>query len=187
MKKLQTIARIGNSKSEVNKLRREGFIPAILYLRGKAGETLAIKSSEFSAFLRHVKAGHLPTSVFALVNEKGAERRVLIKDIQYAITTYDVTHLDFEELLDDHQINVKIPIECTGVVDCVGIKLGGVLRQVIRHVRVRCLPKDMPEFFELNIKELGLRQSKRLKDLEIPETVRPIVNMNEVVAVIVKR
>jgi large subunit ribosomal protein L25 len=188
MKKLQTIVRTGNSKSEVNKLRREGFIPAILYLRGKAGEALAIKSSEFSAFLRHVKAGHLPTSVFTLVNEKGAERRVLIKDIQYAITTYDVTHLDFEELLDDHQINVKIPIECTGIVDCVGVKLGGVLRQVIRHVRVRCLPKDMPEFFELNVKELGLRQSKRLKDLEIPETVKPVVvNMNEVVAVIVKR
>ncbi|MCE2983696.1 MAG: 50S ribosomal protein L25/general stress protein Ctc [Parachlamydia sp.] len=187
MKKLQSIARTGNSKSEVNRLRREGYVPAVLYVRGKAGETLAVKRSEFDAFLRNVKPGHLPTSLFSLTDEQGKERKVLVKDIQYAITTYDVTHLDFEELLDEHKINVKIPIECTGVVDCVGIKLGGVLRQVIRHVRVRCLPKDMPEFFQLNIKELGLKQSKRLKDLEIPESVRPLVNLNEVVAVIVKR
>ncbi len=71
--------------------------------------------------------------------------------------------------------------------DCVGVKLGGVLRQVIRHVRVRCFPKDMPTFFELDISELGLKQSKRFSDIEIPKTVRPLVDLNEVVAVIVKR
>ncbi len=185
--KLQTVSRTGNSKSEVNALRREGMIPAVLYVRGKAGETLAVKSSEFGAYLRQVKSGHLPTTVFTLIDDKGRERRALVKDIQYAITTYAVMHLDFEELLEDHKINVKVPIECTGSVDCVGIKLGGVLRQVIRHVRVRCLPKDMPAFFELNVKELGLKQSKRLKDIAIPETVRPLVDLNEVVAVIVKR
>jgi large subunit ribosomal protein L25 len=185
--KLKTITRAGKSKSEVNRLRREGMIPAVLYVRGKEGETLAIKNSEFSSYLRQVKSGHLPTTVFTLVDEKGVERRVLVKDIQYAVTTYQLTHLDFEELLDDHKINVKIPIECVGAVDCVGIKLGGVLRQVIRHVRVRCLPKDIPLFFELDIKELGIKQSKRLKDMSIPNTVRPLTAMDEVVAVIVKR
>jgi large subunit ribosomal protein L25 len=69
----------------------------------------------------------------------------------------------------------------------VGIKLGGVLRQVIRHVRVRCLPKDLPSFFELDIRELGVKQSKRLREIQIPSTVSPLVDMNEVVAVIVKR
>jgi large subunit ribosomal protein L25 len=185
--KLQTVKRTGNSKSEVNKLRREGMIPAILYVRGQAGETLAVKSSEFGAYLRQVKSGHLPTTIFTLTDDNGKERRVVVKDIQYEITTYQVSHLDFEELVDDHKINVKIPIECTGIVDCVGIKLGGVLRQVIRHVRVRCLPKDMPSFFELDIRELALKQSKRLKDIAIPEAVRPLVDLNEVVAVIVKR
>jgi len=185
--KLQTVQRAAKSKGEVNKLRREGYIPAVLYMRGKEGETLAVKSAEFNAFLRGVKPGHLPTTVFTLTDDKGRERRVLVKDIHYEITTYAIQHLDFEELLDDHKLNVKIPIECTGVADCVGIKLGGVLRQVIRHVRIRCLPKDMPTQFELDIRELGLRQSKRLSDIAIPETVRPLVPLNEVVAVIVKR
>lgn len=185
--KLKTVARKAGSKSETNRLRREGYIPVVLYVRGKEGETLAVESSEFGSFLRNVKSGHLPTTIFTLVDDKGRERRVIIKDIQYEVTTYVVRHLDFEELLEDHKINIKIPIECIGMADCVGIKLGGVLRQVIRHVSVRCLPKDLPSFFELDVKELALKQTKRLSDLDIPETVRPLMKLNEVVAVIVKR
>lgn len=185
--KLQTIKRAPDSKSEVKKLRREGYIPAVLYMKGKSGETLAVNANEFKSYLRNVKSGHLPTTIFVLVDDKGKERKVVIKEIQYAITTYDVTHLDFEELASDHKINVKIPIECIGMADCAGIKLGGVLRQVIRHVRVRCLPKDLPSYFELDVRELGIKQTKRLKDLQIPQAVRPLANLNEVVAVIVKR
>jgi large subunit ribosomal protein L25 len=185
--KLQVKKRAAEKKSEAKKLRREGFIPAVLYVKEKAGETFSVKTAEFDSFLRHVRPGHLPTSIFTLVDEEGRERRVLVKDIQYNVVNYQVTHLDFEELLEQHKINVKIPIECTGQIECVGIKLGGVLRQVIRHVRIRCLPKDIPSFFELDVRELGLRQSKRLSDILFPETVRPLMNMNEVVAVIVKR
>lgn len=185
--KLQTVKRTAGNKSEVKRLRREGYIPAVLYVKDKSGEPIAIKSADLESFLRNLKPGHLPTSVFTIVDDAGKEKKVLIKDIQYKITNYAVSHLDFEELQPDHPINVKVPIECTGQVDCVGIKLGGVLRQVIRHVRVRCLPKDLPETFELDIRELGLRQSKRLSDLVIPNTVRPLVNLDEVVAVIVKR
>ena len=134
--KLQTVLRSAKRKAEVKQLRRDGFIPAVLYVRGKEGETVAIKANEFTTLMRQVKPGHLPTTVFTLVDDKGHERRVIIKEIQYAITTYAVEHLDFEELLDDHPINVKVPIECTGQAECAGIKLGGVLRQVIRHVRV---------------------------------------------------
>lgn len=185
--KLKTIARTAGAKSETNSLRRDGFIPVVLYVRGKEGEALAVKNSEFVAFLRQIKQGHLPTTIFTLVDDKGRERRVITKEIQYDITSYAVKHLDFEELVEDHKINVKVPIECIGAADCPGVKLGGVLRQVIRHVRVRCLPKDLPSFFELDVKALAIKQFKRLSDLVIPETVRPLMGLNEVVAVIVKR
>lgn len=185
--KLQTVKRAKDNKSEVKKLRREGFIPAVLYIKGEVGDKLAVNRSEFGSYLRHVKPGHLPTTIFTLTDENGRERRVLIKDIQYEVTTYAVIHLDFEELVEGQKVNVKVPIECTGAAECLGIKLGGVLRQVIRHVRVRCLPKDLPSFFELDVRELGIKQSKRLSELTIPSTVRPLANLNEVVAVIVKR
>ncbi len=112
---------------------------------------------------------------------------MILKDIQYDPTNYSIIHLDFEELLDDVPVNVKVPIECTGVVDCTGVKLGGILRQVIRHLRVRCLPKDMPSFFQVDVKAMGIMDVKRLADLNIPQTVRPLADMNEVAVVIAKR
>lgn len=185
--KLQIVERTAAKKSEAKRLRREGFIPAVLYKKGEAGENLAVNRTEFAAFLRNVKSGHLPTSVFVLTDAKGVERRAIVKEIQYDITSYDVKHLDFEELVADHKINVKVPIECVGQAECPGVKLGGVLRQPIRHVRIRCLPKDLPTYFELDVRSLGLRQTKRLSDLVFPQTVRSLMGMNEVVAVIVKR
>lgn len=185
--KLKVLPRQGNKKSENSRLRREGFIPAVLYIKGKEGEAITVQSREFGALLRSVRSGHLPTTVFTLIDDKGRERRAIIKDIQYHVTTYNVLHLDFEELIAGEQVNIKVPIECVGAADCVGVKLGGVLRQVIRHVRVRCMPKDLPTFFELDVKDLGLKQSKRLADLAMPATVRPLADLNEVVAAIVKR
>jgi large subunit ribosomal protein L25 len=184
--KLQVKPRAANRKSEVNQLRREGNIPAVLYIKGNSGENILINGSELSTHLRHIKSGHLPTTIFTLMDESGSERRAIIKDIQYQITNYEVMHLDFEELVDDQKVSVKVPVECTGVVECVGIKLGGVLRQT-RHVKVRCFPKDIPDCFQVDIKELGLRQSKRLSDLNIPEKVQPLMKSNEVIAIIVKR
>jgi large subunit ribosomal protein L25 len=187
MMNLQIVKRSKNKKSEVRQLRRDGHIPAVLYVRETEGQFFSIRSSEFSGFLRNVKPGHLPTTLFTLVDEQGKKRKAIIKDIQYNITTYDVIHLDFEELSDNVPVNVKVPIECTRVADCIGVKLGGVLRQVIRHLRVRCLPKDIPSFFTLDVASLDQRQSKRLSDLEIPNTVKPLVDLNVVAVAIVKR
>jgi large subunit ribosomal protein L25 len=185
--KLDWIKRNADKKSEVKRLRREGYIPAAVYAKGQETETVAVKSTDFNTLVRQLTPGRLPTTIFTLVDGNGKERRAIIKDIQYNVVTYDVIHLDFDELVPGQKINVKVPIECTGVVDCVGIKLGGVLRQVIRGIRVRCLPQDIPAFFEMNVKDLALFQSKRLADLEIPNTIRPLDNLKEVAVAIVKR
>lgn len=187
MFELHSKKREAASKSAAKNLRRLGLIPAVIYKRGKEAEAISVPNEVFVALLRNVLPGRLPTTVFTLIDEKGVKRSVIIKDIQYKITNYQVIHLDFEELLDNVPVNVKVPIECVGVADCVGIKLGGVLRQVIRHLRVSCLPKDIPAFFEVDVKELGLRAVKRLKDLTIPQTVRPLARLDEVAVAIVKR
>lgn len=186
--KLHVSTRSAKIKSAIKMIRRAGNIPAIMYVRGKEGETLTVNGEEFKALLRKVQSGRLSTTIFELVDEQGKHsRRAILKDIHYDPTTYNVIHLDFEELIDDVQINVKVPIECTGLLDCVGIKLGGVLRQVIRHLRIRCLPKDIPSCFQLDITSMEMRDKKRLGDLDIPETVRPLTDLNEVAVVIVKR
>lgn len=184
---LKMYHRPADKKSQVKNARLDSLIPSVIYSAGKPGETICVEGPVFTNFLAKLKRGRLPTVQFSLVDDKGAKRRAIIKDIQYDITTYDVIHLDFQEIHDNAEVNVKVPIECTEVNECVGIKHGGVLRQVIRYVKVRCLPKDMPAYFELNVASLELKQTKRLRDLAIPQGVRALADLNEVAIVIAKR
>lgn len=185
--KLSMTKRSAGSKQELSQIRRAGNIPAVIYSKGSVGENIYVSGPEFKAVLRSLKPGCLPTTVFSLTGENGKEKRAILKDIQYKPTTYDVWHLDFEELIEGVSVNVKVPIQCTGVVDCVGIKLGGVLRQVIRTLKVNCLPKDIPSEFQLDVRELHISQTKRLSDIQLPNTVRPLSDLKEVAVVIAKR
>jgi large subunit ribosomal protein L25 len=186
--KLNVSKRNADKKSEAKQLRRNGMIPAVLYSQGKEGETIAICNNEFQKLLASIQKGHLPTTVFTLVDQAGKSRKAIIKDIQYAFTTYAVLHIDFEEVHEDVPVSLKVPIVYTGVADCVGIKLGGVLRQVIRYLRVKCLPRDIPKNFSLDVTQMKMKETKRLRDIALPEGVRALVtDLNSVVAVIVKR
>lgn len=185
--KLKICNRPSLKKSDTRIIRQKGEIPAVIYKREHANEAVAVNAAEFSSLLRTVISGRLSTTIFTLHDEHGKERRAILKEIQYEPTTYNVRHLDFEELLDNTKISIKVPIECVGVADCVGIKLGGVLRQVLRHIRVRCLPKDIPNVFQIDVKNLALYETKRLSDLELPETVKAITDLTEVAVVIAKR
>lgn len=185
--KLQVFKRPTLKKSESKRIRREGNIPAVIYVHGKTAEAIAVSGMDFSGLLRTIQPGRLSTTVIALKDDDGRERRAIVKEVQYHPTNYQVQHLDFEELLEDTKVNVNVPIECIGIVDCIGVKLGGTLRQVIRQLRVRCLPKDIPSVFMIDVKNMGQSESRRLADLEIPQTVRPIADLNEVAVVIAKR
>jgi large subunit ribosomal protein L25 len=184
---LNVFKRTLSTKGEVKKIRREGDIPAIIYVKGEGTQPLFVRGTEFETILRSIPSGHLPTTVFSLVDEQGKSRRAILKEIQYAPTSYRVQHLDFEELFDQLKVSVKVPIELIGAVDCVGVKLGGILRQILRHLRVRCLPKDIPDVLKVDVRNLGLNESKRLRDLDIPQTVRPLVDLKEIAVVVTKR
>lgn len=184
--KLTATVRASTKKSDTKQIRREGKIPAILYSAGHPNQQLILDAAEFNAILRQMKTGHLGTTVFNL-HLDGKTKRAIIKDIQYQLTTYSVSHMDFEELFEDVPINVKVPIQCTGVADCAGIKLGGFLRQVIRHVKVECLPKHIPAEFHVDVRDLGIKQSRTLSDIKIPQGVKPLAKMDEVVVVVSKR
>ena len=184
--KLTATVRASTKKSDTKQIRREGKVPAILYSAGHPNQQLILEAAEFNAIIRQMKTGHLGTTVFSLKID-GNEKRAIIKDIQYQLTTYQVWHIDFEELFDNIPIHVKVPIQCVGVADCAGVKLGGFLRQVKRHVKVECLPKSIPTELNIDVQDLGIRQSKKLSDIVIPQGVKPLAKMDEVVVVVSKR
>jgi len=183
--KLKVQPRKTDKKSIICRIRYDGDIPAIVYGYGKESESLTVKGPEFSAILRSIEKGHLPTTVFELEGEK-AKRKVICKEIQYHKTTYNILHLDFQELQKECEISVNVPIHFSGVAECEGIKLGGFLRQVKSHVRVKCLPKDMPLSFVVDVRKLGIKQTKRVKDIAMPKGVKPMIAHEEVIMVIAK-
>lgn len=185
--KLTYNQRTSGKKCDSKKLRRAGHIPAVLYSRGQHSESITIDGTAFKGMLRKVIPGRLSTVQFELDSENGGTKRAILKEIQYEPTTYDIIHLDFEELHDDCKVNVKVPIEYVGGAECPGVKLGNVLRPVLRNIKVRCLPKDIPEVFQLDVRTMGARESRRLKDIAIPDHIRPLANLNEVAVVTAKR
>lgn len=184
--KLTVSSRVSEKKSDVLKVRRAGDIPAILYAPGRPAEKVVVKGEEFQTALRQMKPGQLPTTVFTL-HMGNAERKAVVKDIQYHVTNYKVAHLDFVELQDKVPVKVKVPISFVGVSECIGVKLGGFLRQVVRTVLVECLPKDLPKEFFIDVRDLELFDSRRLKDLDLPKGVKMHASPEEVVVIVSKR
>lgn len=184
--KLTIFKREGKAKSELKKIRYDGDIPAIIYQKRAPSLDIFIKGAEFDALLRGLNKGRLSTTILTLKEEK-KEHKVIVKDIQYSSTNYKIMHVDFE-LIEKDPVTVNVPIELLSVAECKGIKEGGTMRQIIRTIKVRCMPKDIPSVVSLDVKDLGLLESKRLSDIELPKDVRPLArNLKEIVAIVAKR
>ena len=173
-------------KSSNKRLRNEGNIPAVVYAANKKNENIFLKAADFAAVLRKLEKGRLSTTVFSLIEDK-KKRKAIVKDIHYDLTSYKVIHIDFEELEDKRPVNIKVPITCTGVEECAGVKAGGVMRQVIRFLRVRCLPKQIPTELFIDVTDLNMGAAKRLSDVPLPKDVIPLDVMSEVAVVVGKR
>lgn len=185
--KLQIKERQQEIKKEAKRVRREGSIPAVLYSKGQTNQAISILKDEFSAHLRNVPKGHLSSKVFSLTNEKGQTVQAIVKEIQYNPVTYDVIHVDFLQLHEGQYVNVNIPLSLKGAADCVGVKLGGVVRLVLRYMKVRCLPKDIPSHFEIDVTDLKMSQSRSLASIHLPDTVKPMMSLNDIAVVVGKR
>lgn len=183
---LEIKARKAEKKIENKKIRRAGGIPAIIYSQGKVGTTFEVDAVAFQKVLNQIVPGTLSTTIFTL-KEGSKTKKAIVKDIQYHRTSYNVIHLDFEELIDSVPVSLNVPIQCVGVVDCIGIKLGGNLRQVSRSLKVKALPKDIPSHIEIDITNMNVGEEKKLADIAIPSGVRPLSDMNTLAVVIAKK
>ncbi|EKE07766.1 MAG: 50S ribosomal protein L25 [uncultured bacterium] len=184
--KLKVEERTTGRKGVTSQLRREGMVPAILYGAGKAGTPVAVKNDTLKEILRKIQPGRLSTTIFEL--ERGAKTiQAIIKDVQYHVASYEIEHVDFLEMEESKLVEINVPISLVGAADCAGVKLGGFIRQVIRSLKVSCLPKNIPESFSLDIRNVGIGQSKLLSDLEIPPSVRPLAKLTEVLVLVGKK
>jgi large subunit ribosomal protein L25 len=183
---LTVYKRKADTKKDINVLRHEGNIPAVLYSKGIKNENIYVKKSEFEKILRTLKSGDLSTTIFKVKSDKESYDAI-VKDIQYFITTYDISHLDLYKLNEKEEIKVNVPIRFIGEQDCKGVKQGGTIRQVLRRVKVKCLAKNLPKEFVLDIADLDIGNVKRLSDIDFPKGVTPIVKSQKEVAIAITK
>jgi len=168
-----------NSKRDIKLMKLDGFIPAVIYRRGKDSDKVHILKKEFETHLRTIEKGHLATTVFTMSFE-GKEEKVVVKGIEYAKTTYDILHIDLQPL-HEGTVKVRVPIVLDGVKECEAVKAGFGLKLVKRYVRVESSVKAIPQEFRIDVRKLQPREKIRVSDLGIGGDVRILADDNELV------
>ena len=162
---LEAVKRDGRGKNEARRLRVLGRIPAVVYGARKEGAApegvpVAVDPKEVLRIL------HSDAGANSLINLKfdGGESRVMVKEYQLDPVTHSLLHADFYQLAMDKAIVVTVPIVIHG--EPKGVKLqGGVLDFVTREIEVESLPTDIPEHITIDVTELALHGSIRVREL----------------------
>ena len=181
---LEAGKRDGRGKNEARRLRAAGRIPGTLYgvqKDGRAAATsVAVDPKEVLRIL------HSDSGANTLINLRfdGAETRVMVKEYQLDAVTHHLLHADFYQLAMDKAITVTVPIVLKG--EPKGVKLqGGLLDFVTRDVQVQCLPTDIPEHIDVDVSELMLNQSIRLRDVAENPKWKPVTDADAMIAHVV--
>ena len=162
---LEAVKREGRGKNEANRLRASGRIPGVVYGTRKEGkDALATAVSVDPKSLLRIL--HSESGANTLINLKvdGAEARVMVKEYQLDPVTHQLLHADFYQLAMDKAITVTVPVQVKG--EPRGVKQqGGILDFVTREIQVQCLPTDIPEHIDIDVSEMALHESVRVRDL----------------------
>ena len=155
-------------RAEVKKLRAAGRVPATIYGRQAAPQNLEVNSKEFADLLNHAVSENVLVDL-SVENDARSKRLALVQEIQHHPLDGKVLHVDFHEVAVDEKVTVQVPVETTG--EAVGVKAGGVLEHVLFKLKVRCLPKDLPEQITVDVTLLEIGKSVHIGDIKAPEGV----------------
>src|SRR5450432_2552324 len=156
-------------RAEVKKLRAAGRVPATIYGRQAAPQNLEVNSKEFADLLNHAVSENVLVDL-SVDNDARSKRLALVQEIQHHPLDGKVLHVDFHEVAVDEKVTVQVPVETTG--EAAGVKTGGgVLEHILFKLKVRCLPKDLPEQIVLDVTALEIGKSIHLGDVKAPEGV----------------
>jgi large subunit ribosomal protein L25 len=165
------------------RLRHANMVPAIVY--GGAAAPMSIQL-EHNQILLSLKKEAFHSSVLTL-NIDGATETVLLRDAQVHPYKALVLHCDFQRVDATHVIHQKVPLHFINAELAPGVKLtGGNVSHVMGEIEVSCLPKDLPAFIEVDLKNLAAGQSIHVSQLTFPAGVKPVVHGDDGVVALIQ-
>lgn len=149
------------------RLAGAGQIPAVLYGAGLETAAIALDRHDFELMMSHQSAGSTLVSIAVEGQEKPIN--AIIKEVQKSPVKGTILHVDFQVIRMDQKLHASVSIHFVG--DAVGVKAGGVFMQSLREISVEALPKDLPDFIEVDISGLDIGDSMTVADIAVPAGV----------------
>ena len=173
---LEAFVRTGFGKQHNRRLRREEFIPAVVYRRGKETVNLKVARKELTRVLKTGRGGNVLIALTVKEEAKAEkespkERMVLVKELQHDPIRGDVLHVDFHEISLTEKLKVNVPVKTKG--EAIGVKQdGGILEHALWEVEAECLPTEIPDQIEVDVSALKIGDAVHIKDLLVPKGVQ---------------
>jgi large subunit ribosomal protein L25 len=156
-------------KGASRRLRHMGKVPAILYGGHRDPRGLALDHQKLLTLLDNER--FYSTIISVKVGDES--QAAILKDVQRHPARHAVLHVDLQRVVENEKIRIRIPIHFKGESISIGVKTqGGIVSHQKTDLDVSCLPKDLPEFIEVDVSGLSLNQSLHLSDLKVPEGVQ---------------
>lgn len=155
-------------KGASRRLRHKGKVPAILYGGKKEPRNLTLDHQNLMTLVDNEKF------YSSIINLKVGDQTqaAIVKDLQMHPARNAIVHVDLQRVLEDEPIRLHVPVHFKGETIAPGVKSqGGVVSHRIADIEVKCLPKDLPEFIELDLSSMNINESKHLSDLPLPPGV----------------
>ena len=165
--------RTDTGKGASRRLRYANRVPAIIYGSDKEPAMLTLKhddiyhACEDEAFFSHILT----------IDYEGQSEQVIIKDMQRHPAKIQIMHADFQRIDADHALHVNVPIHFINEEMSVGVKAGGIISHEMTELEVSCLPKDLPEYIEVDMAALDMGDSIHISAIVLPEGVSSVILM----------
>ena len=157
-------------KGASRRLRKAGLVPAIIY--GGDTDPVSINLGH-NDFLNQLDNESIYTQILSVKVGKSKKQDVILRDLQRHPFRQLIMHADFQRIDNKKVIHVTVPIHCINEEACHGVKMeGGLLNHLQSEIEIMCLPKNLPEYLELDVENLQLGESLHLSDIKMPEGVQ---------------
>jgi len=159
--------RDAEGKGASRRLRRANKVPAILYGGHREPRALALDHTRLLLMLDNERF----YSTIINIKVGDVSQAAVLKDVQRHPAKNAVIHVDLQRVLENEKIRIAIPLHFKGAAVSPGVKAGGIVSHLRNEVEVSCLPKDLPEYVDVDLSGLGMNQMLYLADLPVPEGV----------------
>ena len=172
MMELTAVRRHGSGKENARKVLSRGKVPGVTYGKGLESRSIEFDRRDLEKFLGVARRGAVIVRLNVQDGDEAKESYAVVKEIQTNPRTDRVIHVDFYEVAFGKKFRIEVPIRVKG--KAAGIEQGGVVEQVTRSLEVECLPRNVPEFLEVDVTPLEIGHSLHLEDMTFPEGVQPL-------------